>query len=168
MRPTAGYTLVEMLVVILVMGLLAALISAVAKPDERSLLHTETERLAQLLNLAATESRLTGKPVRWTSDGTAYRFWRLQEDSSWSEVQDSSELLRPRTLPDGMLISDFRLESHQQQNAIRLDFVPYGLSLAYTIGMSLGNDHSSVSASPVGDAQAQTGPENANAIHVQK
>jgi general secretion pathway protein H len=158
---TTGYTLIEMLVVVLIMGIFLGLVSAVARPDERTRLNIEAERLAQLLNLAAAESRLTGKPIRWTADGPGYRFWRAHEEGGWLEIHNSSDLLRPRTMPDGMVIADFRIESLQRQNAMRLDFMPYGLPLAYTIEMSLGSERVSVAASPFGDAQLWTGPENA-------
>lgn len=160
--PVAGYTLIEMLVVVVVMGILLSLVSVIAMPDARNRLHVETERLTQLLNLAASESRLSGKAVRWTSDGAGYRFWRLHEDGGWREVEDNNDLLRPRMLPNGMSITDFRMESMQRLDAMRVDFVPYGLSLAYTIVMSIGAERASIAASPVGDAISSTRPENAN------
>src|SRR5687767_11696413 len=78
LRPgkASGFTLVEMLVVILIMGMLLGLVSAIARPSEREPLRLEAERLAQLLTLATAEARLTGKPVGWTSDGAGYRFAR--------------------------------------------------------------------------------------------
>jgi general secretion pathway protein H len=160
--PMAGYTLIEMLVVVVVMGILLSLVSVIATPDARNRLQVETERLAQLLNLAAAESRLTGKAIRWASDGAGYHFWRLHEDGSWREIQGNDELLHPRKLPDGMLITDFRMESMQRLDTMRVDFVPYGLSLAYTIVMTIGSERASIAASPVGDAISSTRPENAN------
>lgn len=157
-----GYTLIEMLVVILVMGLFLGLVSAIVRPDERSRLHTEAERLAHLLNLAAAESRLTGKTIRWTSDNHGYRFLRLQEDDNWFEVQDS-DLLRPRSMPDGIAITGLRIESTQRQNAMRLDFRPHGLPLAYNIDLSLGAERIAVAAAPFGDAQPWSGSEYGNA-----
>src|SRR5512134_2732761 len=55
-----GFTLIELLVVLLIMGIMAGMIGAIVRPDDRALLRVEAERLAQLLELAATESRLTG------------------------------------------------------------------------------------------------------------
>ena len=66
--PISGFTLLELLVVLLIMGLFAGLVGALAQPDERALLRFEADRLAQLLDLAAEESRLTGKPIAWTAD----------------------------------------------------------------------------------------------------
>ncbi|MGH8694384.1 MAG: prepilin-type N-terminal cleavage/methylation domain-containing protein, partial [Burkholderiales bacterium] len=52
-----GFTLIELLVVLLIMGLFAGLVSTLTRPDDRALLRVEAERLAQLLDLAAMQSR---------------------------------------------------------------------------------------------------------------
>ena len=59
-----GFTLIELLVVLLIMGLLAGMVSAIVRPDDRGLVRLEAERLALLLDLAATQSRLTALPNR--------------------------------------------------------------------------------------------------------
>ena len=156
-----GFTLVEMLVVLLIMGLLVGLVSTIARPDERGLLRVEAERLAQLLDLAAAESRLTGKSIGWTADGPGYRFWRVREDGGWSEVRDS-DLLRARTLPQGMMISGLRVENMRPQGAMRLEFTPYGPPLAFTIEMSVGAERYAVAASPIGDVRALPGEGKTN------
>ena len=87
------------------MGLFAGLVAAIAQPDDRARLRVEAERLAQLLDLAALESRFSGKPIAWTRGRDAqYRFWRWRDDAGWSEARDDS--LRARSLPPGMAISD--------------------------------------------------------------
>jgi general secretion pathway protein H len=144
-----GFTLIELLVVLLIMGLCAGLAVAIAQPDDRVLLRVEAERLAQLLDLAAVESRLTGKPIAWTADGVQYRFWRWRDDAGWSEEREDS--LRPRSLPPGMAISELRIEAMQPQG-MRLEFSPYG-SLAYDFRMSLGAARYAVSGSPLGEVR---------------
>ena len=150
---TRGFTLIEMLVVLLIMGLLVGLVSAITRPDDRALLHVEAQRLAALLNFAAAQSRLTGKSIAWTANGPGYRFWQFQEDTGWSEARDS-DLLRARTLPQGMMISDLWVETMRPQGVMRLEFIPYGPTLSFTIEMSLGAERYAVAASPVGDVQA--------------
>ena len=152
-RTSRGFTLVEMLVVLLIMGLLVGLVSAIALPDERGLLRNEAERLAQLLDLAVAESRLTGKSIGWTADGPGYRFWRFREDTGWSEIRDS-DLLRVRTLPQGMNISGLRVENMRPQGVMRLEFTPYAPPLFFTIEMSLGAERYAVAASPNGNVRA--------------
>jgi len=155
MNPAAsarGFTLVEMLVVLLIMGLFVGLVSVIARPDERGLLQVEAERLAQLLDLAATESRLSGKVIGWTTDGSGYRFWRPAQDLGWTEIRDN-DLLRARTLPQGMAITNMRVENMRPQGAMRLEFTPYSPTLSFTIEMSYGAAHYSVAATPMGEVR---------------
>lgn len=155
-RFTTGYTLVEMLVVLLIMGLLIGAISSIAGPSPAGMLKLEAERLAQLLNLAAAEARASGKSLRWSADSAGYRFSRRQADGGWTGVNDN-DLLRPRTLPPGMAISEFSVESRRTQGLIHIDFTPQGLPLAYRIELHLGNERHTVSAPPVGEARALNG-----------
>ena len=155
-RPGRGFTLIEMLVVLMIMGLFVGLVSTITRPDDRAVLQLEAERLAQLVDFAATEAQLTGKSVAWTADESGYRFWRSGEDAGWSEIQDS-ELLRARTLPQGMAVSGFRVENMRPQGAMRLEFAPQGSSLAFTIGLSLGAEHYAVTGSPVGEVRVVRG-----------
>lgn len=149
-----GFTLIEMLVVLLIMGLLVGLVSTTTRPDERGQLRIEADRLAQLLELAGTESRLTGKSIAWTADGPGYRFWRFSEEAGWSEVADD-DLLRARTLPAGMMISGLRVETMKPAGGqFRLEFAPNGSTLAFTIALSLGALHYRVSGSPIGEILA--------------
>ena len=152
-RNERGFTLVEMLVVLMIMGLFLGLVSTITRPDDRAVLRLEAERLSQLLDFAGAEALLTGKSIAWTADASGYRFWRMSEDSAWSEIRDS-ELLRPRALPQGMAVSGLRVENMRPQGAMRLEFAPQGSSLAFAIGMSLGTERYAVAGSPVGDVRA--------------
>jgi len=50
---TWGFTLIEMLVVLMIIGLLVGLVTAVTHPDDRTVLEVEAQRLATLLDFAA-------------------------------------------------------------------------------------------------------------------
>ena len=156
-----GFTLVEMLVVLMIMGLFIGLVSTITRPDDRAVLQLEAERLSQLLDFAAMEARLTGKSIAWTADESGYRFWRAGDDANWSEIRDS-ELLRARTLPQGMVVSRFRVENMRPRGAMRLEFTSQGASLAFAIGMSLGAAHYAVTGSPVGEVRVLLGEGIAN------
>jgi general secretion pathway protein H len=145
-----GFTLIELLVVLLIMGLAAGLIGALVRPDDRALLRVEAERLAQLLDLAAVESRLTGRRIAWTAEGAQYHFWRWREDAGWSEALDDS--LRARRLPPGMAITELRIEAMPVTGGLRLEFGPHG-ALAYDLRMSLGEARYVIAASPVGEVR---------------
>ena len=151
LTPISGFTLIELLVVMLIMALAAGLIGASAQPDQRTHLRVEAERLAQLLDLAAEEARLTGSPIAWTADATQYRFWRWSEAAGWSEAQDDA--LRPRNLRPGVSISDLRVEAGRTEGGLRLEFSP-NAAQAYDFQMSLGAERYIVAGSPLGAVRA--------------
>jgi general secretion pathway protein H len=150
-----GFTLIELLVVLLIMGLFAGLVATIVRPDDRALLRVEADRLAQLLDLAATESRLTGKPIAWTADAAQYRFWRWRDDAGWYEAREDT--LRPRGLPAGMAISELRVEAARSPGSMRLEFAPYG-SLAFDFQMSLGAARYGIAGSPLGEVRIHAAP----------
>ncbi len=160
-RGGRGFTLIEMLVVLMIMGLFVGLVSTITRPDDRAVLRLEAERLAQLLDFAATEARLSGRSIAWTADDSGYRFWRSDDNSEWSEIRDN-ELLRARTLPLGMAVSAFRVENMRPQGAMRLEFTPQGSTLAFTIGISLGTERYAVIGSPVGEVRVLQGDGRTN------
>lgn len=154
-----GFTLIELLIVLVIMGLLVGATSAIVRPDDRGLLIVEAERLARLLDLAVTESQLTGKRIAWTSDGGSYRFWRMTGDNTWAEIFDN-DVLRARTLPDSMKIAALQIENFNNnrmdtKNMMRLEFSPYGFLQSFTAHLSLGTARYTVNASPIGEITAQ-------------
>lgn len=151
-----GFTLIEVLVVLLIMALLVGLVTAIVRPDDSGRLRVEAERLAQLLALAAEQSRLTGKSIAWMADGPGYQFWRMTTEGEWSELRDS-DLLRARTLPQGMMISDLKIENMPARSGMRLEFSPYDAALSFTIKMTLGAAHYAVVSSPIGAMQVTPG-----------
>jgi general secretion pathway protein H len=149
---TRGFTLIEMLIVVVIMSLLVVLVSVIARPGDREQLRVEAERLARLLELASTEARLTGKPIAWTAEGTTYRFWRFREGGGWAEIRDSDSM-RARNLPAGMLISELLVESAARPGAMRLEFGPARSTLSFTVEMSFGTERAAVSGSPLGEVE---------------
>lgn len=162
-RPTraVGFTLIEMLVVLLIMGIFVGLVSSIAKPDDRALVRVEARRLAQLLDLAALQSRLTGKSIAWTADGPGYRFWRFSEESYWSEIRDD-DTLSARALPHGMTISGMRGENMRPSERMRLEFNPYAQPPSFSVEISLGTAHDTVAGSPIGEVRVVVAQGEAN------
>ncbi|MCK9285109.1 MAG: prepilin-type N-terminal cleavage/methylation domain-containing protein [Rhodocyclaceae bacterium] len=158
-----GFTLIEVLVVLLIMGLFVGLVSAVVRPDERGLLRIEAERLAQLLDLAVAESHLTGKSIAWTADGPAYRFWHTAEaadgTAQWSEILDN-DLLRARRLPQGMMITELQIETLPARGPMRLEFPAYGTTMSFVVAVSLGTASYAVAMSPMGEVRVLPGQGN--------
>ncbi|MFK3776350.1 GspH/FimT family pseudopilin [Pseudomonas sp. NPDC089406] len=85
-----GFTLIELMVVLVIVGIASAAISLNIRPDPAKPLRSDGERLAQLLELAQSEAQAEGQALRWQSDGEGYRFVR----ADGQVVQDGP--LRPR------------------------------------------------------------------------
>ena len=151
-RRTAGFTLIEVLVVLLIMGLMVGMVSAIVQPDDRQLVCGEADRLAQLLDLAATEARMTGRSVAWTPDADGYRFWRMTDDARWTELRDS-DALRPRTLPQDMRVAAMQVENVPVTGDMRLEFTPQGRVFSFEIDLTLGAARCAVAASPLGEVR---------------
>lgn len=156
-----GFTLVEVLVVLLIMGLLVGMASSIVRPDDRGLACAEADRLAQLLDLASTEARLTGRSVAWTPDAQGYRFWRMTADAGWIEIRDS-DVLRPRTLPQGMRVAAMQIENVPVTRDMRLEFTPLGRVFAFSIELTFGTARCAVAASPLGEVRVLSNDEAAN------
>ncbi len=64
-RPEAGFTLLELLIVITVIALSTGLSVVALRDSSRAHLEQEATRLAALLDAARVESRVTGRMVTW-------------------------------------------------------------------------------------------------------
>ncbi|AVK07581.1 MULTISPECIES: type II secretion system minor pseudopilin GspH [Pseudomonas aeruginosa group] len=69
-----GFTLIELMVVLVIVGIATAAISLSTRPDPTRLLRQDAARLAQLLEIAQGEARLRGTPILWQANAKGYRF----------------------------------------------------------------------------------------------
>ena len=94
-----GYTLVEMLVVLVVLGIMLGMVSLSAAPDPRARLKRDAERLETLFALAAEESQLRARPISWRADEKGYVFL-LRDGQEWA-VMDRDAQFKPRAWDAG-------------------------------------------------------------------
>ena len=90
-----GFTLLELLVVLVIIGVAAGVVSLSVAPSEERLLASEIDRLGALFRLAQNEARVSGRPLAWEADTNGYRF--LAGDAPRGE--DPDDPLRPRRWP---------------------------------------------------------------------
>lgn len=109
LRGHGGFTLVEILVVMVILSIIIAAGAVGLRPDDRHMLRAEAERLALLLELAMEESRYSGRTLAWSGEAQGYRFWRYTEDRDWAALTDD-DMLRERRLPGDTRIEDVRID----------------------------------------------------------
>lgn len=93
-RRSAGFTLLELMVVIVLAGILVTLVTINITPDPRQQLQREAQRVGQLMALAADESRITQQPIVWEADLRGYRF--VIESGGERRLLTGDDLLRER------------------------------------------------------------------------
>ena len=74
MKPSRGFTLIELMVVVAIVALGTALASLALPDGEHHALTRDAERLAALLESARAQSRVSGVPVRWRADEGGFAF----------------------------------------------------------------------------------------------
>ncbi len=151
-----GFTLLEVLVVLLIMGMLVGMVSVIARPDEQALLRLEAERLAQLLELAATEARVSGQSFAWEAEQSSYHFSHRRMQEPWAPVLDN-DLLRPRSLPPGMVISAVSLENRPLDAEFRIEFTAYSAAMVFLVEISTSSQRYLIAGSPVGELRIMPG-----------
>ena len=90
----AGFTLLELLVVLVIAGLTLGMVSFNAVPSERQMLQKESQRIALLLQLARDEAIVRNRPIAFEADGQGYRFL-MREENVW-QLLTQDDLLRAR------------------------------------------------------------------------
>lgn len=80
-RRAAGFTLLELLVVVAIIAVAAAGVSFALGNAAGDSLDRDAQRLAALLESARARSRLTGQPVRWVAVDEGFRFEGLPREA---------------------------------------------------------------------------------------
>jgi general secretion pathway protein H len=93
-RRRAGFTLLEMLVVIVLAGILVTMVTISVTPDPSQQLTREAQRVGQLMALAADESRIRQQPIVWEADLNGYRF--VTEVAGERQLVTGDDMLRER------------------------------------------------------------------------
>ncbi|WP_083493824.1 GspH/FimT family pseudopilin [Burkholderia sp. lig30] len=93
-RGAAGFTLLEMLVVLVIAGLLVAVVALAPSRNRRTDLAEDAQRLANLLESAGDEAQVRSLAIAWQPVDGGYRFLQHTERGNWTPMTD--ELFRPR------------------------------------------------------------------------
>jgi general secretion pathway protein H len=95
----AGFTLLEMLVVLVIAGLLVSLASLAMTRNPRTDLNEEAQRLALLFESAGDEAQVRARPIAWQPYDGGFRF-DMHTDDGWRPLRD--DLLGPRRWEGGV------------------------------------------------------------------
>jgi general secretion pathway protein H len=98
-RRAAGFTLLEMMVVLVIAGILVSLTALTMTRNPRTDLNEEAQRLALLFESAGDEAQVRARPVAWQPLEGGFRFDTRTEEG-WRPLRD--DLLGPRKWEGGV------------------------------------------------------------------
>nr|WP_315592925.1 prepilin-type N-terminal cleavage/methylation domain-containing protein [uncultured Cupriavidus sp.] len=73
-RRTRGFTLLELLVVMVIAGIVISLVAVNATPNDRGRVLDDGQRIARLFELAQEDAQLGARPLAWEGDASGWRF----------------------------------------------------------------------------------------------
>ena len=104
-RFSRGFTLVEVLVVMVLIGITVGLVSLSVRSSGEREAEQEARRLAALVQLASEEAVLKSQEIGILFRRDGYQFYFLGSDNTWQPLED--EVFRVRTLPPGFVLAAY-------------------------------------------------------------
>lgn len=154
-RTQQGFTLVELLVVLVVTGIALGIVVVQLMPDDRTTLREEAARLALLLENAGLEARSSGRSMAWSAENTRYLFWKKNDYNDWARIEDDTPF-RPRTLPEGIHIGEVTLDDQPLKAGEQLALSASAFAPPFRIRISNASANTTVIGKSTGEVIVQS------------
>jgi general secretion pathway protein H len=149
-RRAAGFTLVEIMVVMVIIGITLGMVSLNAIPSPRQDLENEAKRLTLLLQLARDEAIVRNRPVAFEATPERYRFL-VRNDEGWVAVTQD-DLLRERNFRNApmRLLLDPVTAGTSSGDAMRVTFGREPVDKPFVLTLASGDISVAIRADGVG------------------
>jgi len=146
-RRASGFSLLELLVVIVIAGIALGFISVNVLPSEQRVLQDDAQRVALLMQLARDEAIVRNRPIAFEADSERYRFL-VRDDNGW-QTMSGDEMLHEREFkraPVNMTISP----TVAPDAPVRVVFGREPVDKPFVLTMSVGNASVALRADGIG------------------
>lgn len=144
-----GFTLLELLVVLVIAGMLLGLVAFNAMPSERQAMQNEAQRIALLMQLARDEAIVRNRPIAFEADTERYRFL-IRDGSQWQPVTQD-DLLRERAFARAPVALSVTPAIAVQDDPLRIVFGREPVDKPFVLTLSAGNASVAVRADGIGN-----------------
>ncbi|MBK6982123.1 MAG: prepilin-type N-terminal cleavage/methylation domain-containing protein [Betaproteobacteria bacterium] len=131
-RAGAGFTLIEILVVVAIAGIVLAVAAVNLFPGDEEVARRETALLALDIEAARDDAWFGGRPTAISLAEGRLQVLRLAADRSWSPVSG-----RGRRLPDAMRIEALAIDGRPVDAREVLVFLPDGLGVPFRVALTV-------------------------------
>jgi general secretion pathway protein H len=145
---SSGFTLLELLVVMVIVGVTLGMVSFNAMPSERQALHNDAQRIALLLQLARDEAIVRNHPIAFEAEADRYRFL-LHEDNIWQAIRQD-DMLREREFKRAPVIFSISPPSSAQATPLRIIFGREPVGVPFVLTLATGESSVAIRADGIG------------------
>jgi general secretion pathway protein H len=128
----AGFTLVEILVVVAIAGIVLAVAAVNLFPSDEEVARRETSLLALDIEAARDDAWFGGRPTAVSLSEGRVRVLRLASDRSWSPIPG-----RERRLPDTLQVASLAIDGRQVDAREVLVFLPDGMGVPFRVALTV-------------------------------
>jgi general secretion pathway protein H len=147
-----GFTLLELLVVLVIAGILLGAVALNAMPSNGQLVQDDAQRIALLLQAARDEAIVRNRAIAFEIDEQRYRFLIRQNDS-WQILTDDA-LLRERAFRRAPLAVSLTPPTSDRL-PLRIVFGREPVDKPFVLRLTLGVNSASIQADGIGNFQVQ-------------
>lgn len=147
-----GFTLLELLVVLVIAGILLGAVALNAMPGDQQWLQNEAQRIALLLQMARDEAIVRNRPIAFEVDDYRYRFL-IREDDQWRALTNEP-VWREREFSRAPVTLSLSPPTGRAL-PLRISFGREPVDKAFALTLRLAGQSVSVQADGLGNFQVQ-------------
>jgi general secretion pathway protein H len=152
-RTQRAFTLLELLVVLVIVGITLGAVALNINPSQRQMLYNEAQRIALLMQLARDEAIVRNQALAFESDNLRYRFL-IRQDNEWQPLL-GDELLRERAYRIAPLNLQMDPVSSNNHLPLRVVFGREPVDKAFTLTLSTETTRVVVRADGIGHFEVE-------------
>lgn len=148
-----GFTLMEILIVLVIIGITVGLVQLNAMPDDAETLKMEANRVGLLMEQAANEARASGRTHACIITETGYIFQVKDDEGQWKATTD--DILRPRKWPEDLIVRSIQIDGQHAAPGQRILFSSSGYNSVFVIHFLLNEERRTISGTTTGRVSVQ-------------
>jgi general secretion pathway protein H len=141
----AGFTLIEVLLVILIIGIGLSLVVANLQPDDAQTVRRDAHALAGQLERLQERALLGGLPIGITFEAEGVQTWQRDAKGEWLAVTVDANIRNTE-----MALENFKLGAKPVESDARMVFLPDGMNLPFELTVSRNGHRFIITGDPLG------------------